>query len=156
MTRQMSNVEILDIIGQMLEKLNQPEPDDDLFRILESLPLTCDTVSRLLGALAVRAGAITLEVAGVDVESGNVSVELVSFRPADDVPEFAKTAAELVRLGCDFLIAAPDDDPAAQALNKVAHAAAHRSPEFAFLLLGELLARIRRLLRGDTREVITS
>lgn len=155
-THEMSNIEVLDVIGQLLEKLTQPDPDPDLLsRILESLPCDCATFTRLLGALAVRAGSITLEVAGVDM-SAAVEVELVSFMPADDVSGFTKTAGELVRMGCDFLLAAGDDDPPAQALNEAAHAAAHRGPEFAFLVLSELLGRIHRLLRGDTREVIVS
>lgn len=152
---EMSKVEVLDIIGQLLEKLAQSAPDSEVFGVLERLPATCGTFTPLLGALAVRAGSITLEVAGVDV-SGTVEVELVSFLPADDVPEFAKTAAQLVALGCDFLVAGPDDAPAARALNEASHAAAHRSSQFAFLVLSELLGCIRRLLSGDTREVITS
>ncbi|MEU4386611.1 hypothetical protein [Promicromonospora sp. NPDC023805] len=154
-THELSNVEILDVIGRVLEKLAQPVADADVFRILDSLPATCSTFARLLGALAVRSAALTLEAADVD-RSSTVEVELVSFMPPDDVPEFAKTAAELVRLGCGFLLAGPDDDPAAQALNEASHAAAHRGPEFAFLALTELLGRIRRLMSGDTREVITS
>lgn len=150
---EMSNTELLLTLGELLEKLKQPDPDADVSRILESLPMDCATFTRLLGAVAVRAASITLDVSGIDT-SRPVRVELVANMPADDIPEFAKTAAELVRLGCDFLITAPDDDPAAQALNEAAHAAAHRGPEFAFLVLGELLGRIRRLLRGDTREVI--
>lgn len=157
MTRphQMSNAEILLTLGELLEKLQQPDPQAEVTRILESLPCDCSTFTRLIGALAVRAATITLEVAGVD-RSGTVEVELVANMPPDDIPGFAKAAGELVRLGCDFLLAAGDDDPASQALNEACHAAAHRSPEFAFLVLNELLGRIYRLLRGDTREVITS
>lgn len=152
-----SNVEVLDVIGQLLEKLAQSAPDADLARILESLPCNCATLTRLLGGLAVRAGALTLEAAGADITSGTVQVEVVGFMPADDIPAFAKTAAELARLGCEFLLAAgAPEELASTALNEAAHAAAHRAPEFAFLVLTELLGRIRRLLRGDTREVITS
>jgi hypothetical protein len=152
---EMSNVEVLLTIGDLLEVLKQPDPDADVSRIMESLPLTCATITQLLGALAVRAASMTLDIAGVDT-TGPVTVELVANMPADDIPEFAKTAAELARMGCDFLIATGyDEDPAASALNEAAHTAAHRGPEFASLVLGELLGRIRRLMTGDTREVIT-
>jgi hypothetical protein len=152
----MSNTELLLTIGQILERLKQPDPDADVSRILASVPMDCANTTRLLGALAVRAASITLEIAGVDIEAGPVTVELVANMPADDIPGFAKTAGDLARLGCHFLIAtAAAEDPAARALNEAAHAAAHQGPEFANLVLSELLGRISRLLAGDTREVIT-
>jgi hypothetical protein len=152
--RQLSSTEILLTIGDLLEVLKQPDPDADVSRLLESLPPTCGTFTELLGALAVRAASMTLDIAGVDT-SRPVRVEVVSNRPADDVPGFAKTAAELARMGCNFLIAAPGDEQPAQALNEAVYAAAHHGPEFANLVLSELLGRISRLQHGDTREVIT-
>jgi hypothetical protein len=151
---QMSSTEILLTMGDLLEVLKQPDPDANVNRILGSLPPTCGTFTGLLGALAVRAASMTLDIAGIDT-SRPVRVELVSNMPADDIPGFAKTAGELVRLGCDWLLVPPDgDEPAAKALNEAAHAAAHRGPESTLLVLGELLGRIRRLQHGDTREVI--
>jgi hypothetical protein len=152
----MSNAELLLTIGQILERLKQPDPDADVNRLLESLPMGCATITPLLGALAIRAASITLDIAGVDIEAGPVTVELVANMPADDIPGFAKTAGELARLGCDFMIATgAAEERASRALSEAAHAAAHQGPEFANLVLSELVGRIRRLQHGDTREVIT-
>jgi hypothetical protein len=158
MTRQMDNREVIEVIGQLLEVLNEPDPDPFLFQILETLPLNTGNVTRILSALAVRAGGMTLQAAGVD-DDHTARVSLVFKIPADDISDHCKTAADLVRLACDFLLAAaPVDDTAvdepARVLNEAVATVVARGSEHAFLVLGEVLGHIRRLLVGDTRGVI--
>lgn len=153
MTRQMSNTEVLDAIGQLLEVLNRPDPDPELWQILGALPLTSRNVTSLIDALAVHAGSMTLQAAGVD-DGATARVSLMYRLPPADVSDHCKTAAELVRMGCDFLLAYPDDEEPSRVLNLAVAAAVRRSPEHAILVLGEVLGHIRRLLVGDTRGVI--
>lgn len=153
MSHQLSDIEVLDVIGQMLEALKQPDPDPMVFRILESLPLTRENVTSLMGALACSAAGITLEAAGIN-DGDMARISLIYALPPEDISDHHKTAAELVRMGCDFLLAPDGDEGPAQVLNMAVVAAVGRSPVHTFLTLGELLAHIRRLLVGDTRGVI--
>jgi hypothetical protein len=140
-------------VGDLLEVLRRPDRDPMLFAILESLPLTADTLVKLLTVLASRAGQMTLDVAGVDPRNMTGRARTQYALPADDVSNHTKTASELIRLGCNFLLA-EDAGQAALELEDAVTAAVAWGPEHTFLVLGEVLGHIRRLIHGDTRGVI--
>lgn len=154
MTSRLTNEQVLATVGDLLEVLKTPGRDPMLVAILESLPLTSDNLIRLLTVLASRAGQMTLDVAGVDPRSMTGRVRPNYALPADDVSNHAKTAGLLVSLGCNFLLAEGDEGVAALALDDAVTTAVARGPEHTFLVLGEVLGHIRRLIDGDTRGVI--
>lgn len=154
MRHAMSNVEVIDAIGRMVAVLNEPDPDPEIWDILMSLPLDSHNVRRIVGAMAVRAAGMTLEAAGLDTGTETGRVRLLYAIPPDDISDHAKAAAELVRLGCDFLIASPDDEAEAEKLQDVVWQVVHRGPAHAFLVLGEIMGHIRRIVMGDLRGVI--
>jgi hypothetical protein len=154
MTDKMTDDQVLATVGDLLEVLRQPDRDPMLFAILESLPLTADTLVKLLTVLASRAGQMTLDVAGVDPKAMTGRVRTQYALPDDDVSNHIKTAAELVRLGCNYLLAEGDEGVAALALDDAVRTAVGRGPKHTFLVLGEILGHIRRLIHGDTRGVI--
>lgn len=154
MTKKMTNDQVLATVGDLLAVLRQPDRDPLLFAILESLPLTPDTLVKLLTVLASRAGQMTLDVAGVDPRDMTGRVRTMYALPADDVSAHTKAGAELIRLGCNLLLVEDDADEAAGALDDAATATVNRGPEHTFLVLAEILGHIRRLIHGDTRGVI--
>lgn len=156
MTSKMTHEEVLATVGDLLEVLRQPDRDPMLMAILESLPLTSDTLIKLLTVLASRAGQATLEVGGVDPRSMTGRVRTQYALPAEDMSDHAKTGGTLIVLGCNFLLAegAAAEIEAASVLDDAVTAAVARGPEHTFLVLGEILGHIRRLITGDTRGVI--
>lgn len=156
MTNKMTNNEILATVGDLLEVLRQPDLDPMLVAILESLPLTSDTLVKLLTVLASRAGSMTLEVAGVDPRNMTGRVRPQYALPDADMSDHAKAGATLIGLGCNFLLAegADAEEEAARVLDAAVTAAVARGQAHTFLVLGEILGHIRRLIHGDTRGVI--
>lgn len=156
MTNKLTNDQVLATVGDLLEVLRQPDPDPMLMTILESLPLTSDTLIKLLTVLASRAGQMTLDVAGVDPRSMTGRVRPQYALPDADMSDHAKAGATLLGLGCNFLLAegAEAEEEAASVLDAAVTAAVARSQAHTFLVLGEILGHIRRLIDGDTRGVI--
>ena len=153
MTRILSNEEVLDVVERITDVMSGPG-DVDVYPILDPLPLTSDNVIRILSALTVAAAAATLTAAGIDPAETTARVRANYAMPADDIPGFAKEAAQLVTMGCDFLLAHHDDLANDALIRAVTHVVTAHGPEFAFLAMGEVLACIRRLLHGDTRGVL--
>lgn len=156
MTNRLTNEQVVATVGDLLEVLRQPDRDPMLIAILESLPLTSDNLIKLLTVLASRAGQATLEVAGVDPRNMTGRVRPQYALPAADMSDHAKTGGTLIGLGCNFLLAegAAAEIEAASVLDDAVAAAVARGPEHTFLVLGEILGHIRRLIDGDTRGVI--
>ncbi|MEU4386612.1 hypothetical protein [Promicromonospora sp. NPDC023805] len=156
MTAKMTNEQVVATVGDLLEVLRQPDRDPMLIAILESLPLTSDTLIKVLTVLSSRAGQMTLEAAGVDPRNMTGRVRPQYALPADDMSDHAKTGATLLGLGCNFLLAegAAAEMEAASSLDAAVTTAVARGPQHTFLVLGEILGHIRRLIDGDTRGVI--
>ena len=145
--------EILATVQEMLHVLAQPDPDPELFRILESKPLSTMYVTKLIGATAVAAAGMTLKAS--PVPRADVTAVHVGYNAhPDDIPGWQKDSADLIALACDFLLTS-DDDGQAQALQAACLTLAQRDPQYALLALADLLAHMRRLLEGDTRGVVT-
>jgi hypothetical protein len=154
MTNKMTNEQVMATVGDLIEALRQPDRDPKLTAILLSLPLTSETLIKLLTVLASRAGQMTLEAAGFDPRDTTGRVRPQFALPADDMSDHAKAGAALISLGCNFLLAEDDEGEAALALDRAATAAVARGERHTFLVLGEILGHMRRLIDGDTRGVI--
>jgi hypothetical protein len=154
MKPKMTDEQVMATVGDLLEVLRQPDRDPMLVAILESLPLTSDTLIKLLTVLASRAGEMTLDVAGVDPRSMTGRVRAQYALPAEDVSNHTKTSAALISLACNYLLAEDHQHEAAVYLHDAVTAAVGRGPEHTFLVLGDILGHIRRLIEGDTRGVI--
>lgn len=157
MTRELTDAEVLSTVEQMLAILREPDPDPDLFGLLYALPLSAANLAKLLGAVATTAGTATLQAAGVDlddpVERARFSVRTRTTMPAADTAGFELEAAELINLGCAFVLA-DVDLVQVQALAAATNRVVARDPEFTFLTLAAMLTHLRRLLHDDTRGVI--
>lgn len=157
MTRNLTTDEVLAIVEEMLTILREPDPDPMLFGLLYKLPLSVPNLIKLLAALATTAGSATLQAAGVDLddpaERSRFRVRTHTLMPLDDTAGFERAAAELVSLGCTFILIDEDAEHAAS-LEDATTRVVERGPEFTFLTLGATLAHLRRLLHGDTRGVI--
>lgn len=153
MTRTMSNGEILGTVGQMLRTLMAPDPDPDLFRILDDLPLHDPTnMTKLLASVAIAAGTATLHASGVRTEEDRATVAHVAMgfdAPAADVPAWAKDAVQLVSAACNFQVAKKGhDNPQADAVTLEAAAIASQGHEYALRALADMLAQIRYIHTG--------
>lgn len=157
MTRELTNAEVLATTDELLTILRKPDPDPALLDLLYALPPSGANLTKLLAAVAITAGTATLQAAGVDLddpaERGRFRTRTHTAMPVDDTAGFELAAAELVNLGCAFVLA-DDDDDQADALAAAANDVVTRGAEFTFLTLGAELSHLRRLLNGDTRGVI--
>lgn len=159
MTRTMSNGEILGTVGQMLRTLAEPEPDPDLFRILEDLPLgDRANMTKLLAATGIAAAAAMLRAVGIrtDQDRANVAHVAMGFdAPPADVPSWSKDASQLVAAACNFQVARKGhDNPQADAVTLEAAAIATQGHEYALRALADMLAQIRYIHYGDVRGVM--
>lgn len=153
MTRTMSNGEILGTVGQMLRTLMAPDPDPDLFRILDDLPLHDHTnMTKLLASVAIAAGTATLRASGVRTEADRAAVAHVAMgfdAPAADVPAWAKDAVQLVNAAANFQVAKKGQDtPQADAVTLEAASIAAQGHEYALRALADMLAQIRYIHTG--------
>lgn len=159
MSRTMSDGEILGTVAQMLRTLAERDPDPDLFRILEDLPLGAPlNMSKLLGAAGVAAATATLQAAGIRTDEDRFAVAHVAMdfdAAPDDVPGWTRDALQLISAACNFQVA-PDgaDSLQADAVNLEAQAIATQGTEYALRALGDVLAHIRHLTHGDARGVM--
>jgi hypothetical protein len=157
MTRALTNAEVLAATDEIVTILRKPDPDPALLDLLYALPLSGANLAKLLAAVAITAGTGTLQAAGVDLDD---PAERARFRtrtrtamPVEDTAGFELAAAELVNLGCAYVLA-DDDSDRADALAFAANDVVARGADFTFLTLGAALSHLRRLLHGDTRGVI--
>ena len=159
MTREMTNGEILGTVAQMLRTLSAPDPDPDLFRILEDLPLGAPAnMTKLLAALGIAAAEATLQASGIRTAAERAAVVHVAMgydAAPDDVPGWAKDAVQLISAACNFQVATRGlDSPQADAVTLEAQAIATHGTEYALRALGDVLAHIRHLNYGDARGVM--
>jgi len=158
-TRTMSDGEILGTVGQLLRTLASPDPDPDLFRILDDLPLSQPAnMAKLLAATGIAAATATLHAAGITTDEDRATVAHVamgySAAPAD-VPGWAKDAVQLIAAGCNFQVATNGQDGLqADAVTLEAVAIARQGTEYALRALADLLGHIRYVNHGDGRGVM--
>jgi hypothetical protein len=153
MTGTLTDEKVLSIVDEMVGILRQPDPDPLLWHILDGLALTTHDVAQIIGAVAIAAGNMSLQAAGVDASAERV--RLMYQVPSDDVPDWEKAAGALLTEAANFMLATGDEAEAhADALANRAAAIATHGTEFALRTLGAQLAAIRSLLMGDTWGVI--
>lgn len=158
MTRTMSDGEILGTVGQMLRTLAEPDPDPDLFRILEDLPLGDPlNMTKLLASTAIATATATLRASGIrtDEDRAGVAHVDIGFDTPADVPRWARDAVQLVAAACNFQVAKKGHDtPQADGVTLEAAAIAMQGHEYALRALADMLAQIRYIHYGDVRGVM--